>query len=361
MIQRNYGQVKGELARVAGSTGMSVTDPRLLARTNEAIQELMNEGAFPGVVDRWHLIARNGLIVLPSHLDMLLEFTAQGVPQQIMSPWAEFVAYGPGIQEDLFNGSNRRTWWACGGGSVFDRGESPTVGEIPISEGSSCVCSGSGSLQGPWFLRQYANAATNDETTSLIQGLDANGLSVRSEVALSNGSGTQWIDGVQLGISSGSGYTQTTQEFTQVTAYSKPVTNGYVRLTAWNGTDEIELANYSPSDTSPSYHRYYSQAMHALRDTTNPCCRVVLARARRRFVPVANDGDVLLIGNILALKAMMIAQWKRDAGNFDEYAVMKATAVDIMKKEAVAYRGKVRTPALTFQKGFSLGELPAVR
>jgi hypothetical protein len=87
----------------------------------------------------------------------------------------------------------------------------------------------------------------------------------------------------------------------------------------------------------------------------------VLARARRRFVPVKEDTDVLIISNILALAEMVIAQWKRESGNLEEYAVHKMTAVDIMRKESMAYLGKVRTPALSFQRGFSLGELPALR
>lgn len=342
---------------------MPVTDARLLTMVNNAIEELANEGQFPGVFDRWHLRATNGNIVLPNYLDMLVEFTVTGVPQQIFSPWGEFVAYGPGIQEDLFHSS--RTWYrsGCGDGNLYDRGESPTYNDIPVSNGSACVCTdGTGAeLDGPWVLRQYANPATNEaaEIYSTIQGLDPDGLIVRSEI-FTDGTGS-FIDGIRLEITSGSSFVESTQQFSKVTAYTKPETNGYVRLTAWNGVTEVELSNYQPDETTPSYHRYYSPVLNARRNSDNPCCRIVLARARRRFVPVKYDADVLLISNILALKAMMIAQWKRDADDFVGYAAMKATAVDIMKKEALAYRGKVRTPAMTFQRGFSLGELPAVR
>lgn len=366
MIQRSYGQVKAELARVAGSTGMQITDARLLTRTNEAIQELCNEGAWPGVVDRWHLIANNGRIVLPPELDMLLEITTDGTPQQLVSPWSEFVNYGPGIQEDLLSrGGNvpRRRWWGCGGGNVYDRGETPTKEDIPVSNDDSCVCSdGTGAaFDGPWLLRQYSAASSDEELGiySTIQGLDATGNPVRS--AISTGSGVEWINGVRLGITSGSGFEETTQQFSKITSYQKPATNGQVRLTAWNGITEVELSTYQHWETEPSYRRYFSPMLQARRNATDQCRRVVLARARRRFVPVVEDTDVLMISNVLALKSMMIAQWKREAGNLDEYAAMKLTAVDLMRKESVAYTGKVRTPALTFQRGFSLGELPAIR
>lgn len=359
MIRATLSDVRSEVARVCGTSGMSVTDPRVLVRINDAQQELMNEGNFPGVVDRWHLIATNGRIILPPQLDMLLEFTEAGTPATIRSPWAEFVAYGPGPAEDLIRGG--RTWYGCDGGSLFDRGEVCTrVAIPPLTTGSGCVCD-EDTKPGPWQLRFYADPTTNDEVTATIQGLDANGLVIRTEVALANGSGMEWINGEQIQISSGSGFTETTKYFTDVTAVTMPVTNGYKRLVAWNGIEEIELSNYAPWETTPSYHAYYSPYLESARESTNPCCKVVLARARRRFVPVAEPTDVLIISNILALKAMIIAQWKREAGNMEEYVSQKLTAVDIMRKEATAYRGKVRAPALTMGRGFSLGYLPAIR
>jgi hypothetical protein len=363
VIQRTYGQAKAEIARVCGVSGMPVTDGRILQRTNDGIQELMNEGAWPGVVDRWHIVATSGSIVLPPQLDMLLEFTADGVPLQIMSRWAEFVAYGSGPASDLISrGSNSRRWWRCDGQNVYDRGESPVRVDIPPDSAVDCVCDGSSAFPtGPWVLRQYANPSAGEavDAYSTIQGLDENGLLIRSQI--NNGSGVEWINGVQVGITSGSSFVETTQQFSKITAYTKPETNGYVRLTAWNGTTEVELSNYEPWETEPSYRRYFSPFLEARRDSTNPCCRVVLARARRRFVPVKEDTDVLMISNILALKEIVIAQWKRESGNGDDYILHKTTAVDILKKEAVAYNGKVRTPAMTFQRGFSLGELPAIR
>ncbi len=365
MIARTFGQLKSVIAQVCGSSGMQVNDPRVMVRTNEAIQELMNEGQFAGVVDRWHLLARDGSIVLPPQFDMLLEFTADGVPMQLVSPWGEFVNYGPGIQEDLLargaSGYGARRWWSCGDGNVYDRGESPVVVDIPISSGSSCVCSdGTGSaFEGPWTLRQYTSVSEEEGAYSTIQGIDENGLLIRSEI--SDGSGTEWINGVRLEISNGSGYFETTQAFSKITAYTKPQTNGYVRLTAWNGVTEVELSNYQSWETEPSYHRYYCPFLHARRNEENPCTRVVLARVRKRFVPIAEDSDVLIISNVMALKAMVIAIWKREAGNLEEYAAQKLTAVDILKKESFVYRPKARMPAMTFQRGFSIGALPAIR
>jgi hypothetical protein len=327
----------------------------------------MAEGAWPGVVDRWKIKTIDGRIVLPPELDMLLEITIDGVTNQLVSSWAEFVNYGPGIQEDLLGrgGNNPCRWWGCSGGNVYDRGETPTVEDIPISSGSSCVCTdGTGAAwDGPWVLRQYALPTANEAVGaySTIQGLDAAGELIRSQVALSNGSGTEWINGIRLGITSGSSFVATTQQFSKITSYTKPPTNGRVRVTAWNGITEVTLSTYQHWETEPSYRRYFSPMLQALRTAESPCCRVVLARARRRFVPIVEDTDVLIISNVLALKSQMIAIWKREAGDLEAYAALKMTAIDLMRKESLAYTGKVRTPALTFQRGFSLGELPSIR
>ena len=345
---------------------MPITDTRLIIQVNNAIQELMNEGDFPGVVDRWHVRAVDGNICLPPNMDRLMEFTADGVPQTIVSPWAEFVAYGPGPAEDILPrrgygyGSAGRNWWGCGGENLYDRGEMAVQRQIPVSDGS-CGCANI--PVGPWVLRQYANSSVDElpYIYSTIQGLDTNGLMIRSQVQASDGTGMVWANGVRLGITSGSGYTETIQQFSMVQSFTKPQTNGYVRLTAWNGTDEIELANYEPWETTPSYHHYFSPMLAYTCNDIGGCNRVVLARCRRRFVPIAEDTDLLIIGNVQALVAMMIAQWKRTAGALDVYAAMKLTAVDLMRKESIAYTGKSRLPALTFQRGFSLGEMPALR
>ncbi len=365
MIALTFGQAKAVLAQVCGSSGMQVNDPRVMVRTNEAIQELMNEGQFAGIVDRWHLLARDGSIVLPPQFDMLLEFTADGTPMQLVSPWGEFVNYGPGLQDDLLGRNNNlsRRWWSCGGGNVYDRGESPVVVDIPVSSGSSCVCTdGTGAaFDGPWTLRQYANPITNEAVGaySTIQGLDPDGLLIRSDI--SNGSGTEWINGVRLEITSGSSFVETTHQFSKITAYTKPQTNGYVRLTAWNGVTEVELSNYQPWETEPSYHRYYCPFLQERRTQNDPCTRVVLARVRKRFVPATEDSSPLIISNVLALKEMVIAIWKREAGNLEEYSVHKLTAVDILKKESYVYRPKSKTPAFVVQRGFGVGLLPGIR
>lgn len=351
MVSRTYGDIKSQLAEVSGFTGFAVTDTRLKQQLNLAQEELIAEGEFPGVVDRWKIVATSGELVLPGHLDRLMQITIRGVPVDVKSPWFSFVAWGPGIQDD--ENFRCRDWVSWGhDGGILEVGEVCSQVQLPF------VTDGSSTPQGPWNLRVYASVAETEGIYATVQGTLA-GEVVRTQ--LSDGSST-WINGERISISNGSSYFESVQQFDELTAFTKPMTNGYVRLTAWNGTEEITLSNYAPDETTPSYHKYYSPWLHRITPSdTNSCCRTVIARCRRRFVPVVSDTDVLMISNLPALRVMMMAIGKRDAGNFDEYSVLKTTAVNLLQKEAAAYRGKARTPSFVFQRGFAIGSVPALR
>jgi hypothetical protein len=348
MIQQTLAQARPALTQVSGMTGMSLTDARFVARINLAQEEIINEGDWPGVVDRWHMLFDEitGELVLPYYLDRLMQVTVDRCPTQIMSPWAEFVNYGAGPQDDtMFAGSGNqfipRNWI----GDCLDRGEVPSRRPIPPDTDATTYS--------PWVLRLYTTVSEGTPPPVVnLQGYDDDGLLIRTQ------SDGEWINGENLTLVDGTGYAQSTSQFSKLTHVVKPQTNGYVRLAAYSASQnlEITLSDYAPVETTPSYRNYFIQQLW--RPTQGVCNRVVLARARRRFVPVAQDEDVLIIGNTNALKCMMIAQWKRDAGDYDAYAVQKAQAVDILRKEATAYNGKSRTPAISFTRGFPLGAYP---
>ena len=341
MIQLTFGEAKAEIARVCGVSGMAVTDPRVLVRTNAAIQELMNEGEYPNVVDRWHIVATDGHIVLPSFLDRLMQINIKGVPQIISSPWYQFCAYGPGTPADNPQAEFNR-WWVDER-VIVDWGEFPTQVRLPETGG-------------PWNLRVYTTVNENILTNGsaippecTLQGTDGSGQIIRMA------DGTSYTNGEQVLLDNSVPYTQTTQQFSTLATFTKPVTRGPIKLTAWDGVTETVLSNYLFSDTTPSYHHYFSDWLRTLTAFDTTVNKVVRARCRKRFVPVSQDTDVLIISNLPAIKEMVIAQWKRDADSLQSYMAHKQTAISLMNKEADAYRGKVRLPGITFQRGFAIG------
>lgn len=336
MIRRTFGQVKAQLAAIAGQSGMPVSDPLLPDYVNNAIYELANEGDWPGVVDRWYFIFDQitAEVCLPSHLERLIDVTVDDVPLEIRSPWYEFVQYGPGIQREADTiRANRRAWVDV----VMDRGEQCVQHQLP-------------EIGGPWTLSVQSQVDEDPDAQINIQGLDENGLIIRS---LSDGTSGDWLTGINLTI--GTSGDSSSQPFSKVTAVTMPMRNGYLALSATNGSDTIQLSNYAYNETTPSYRKYFIPKLWRPDLAPRYRERVILARCRRRFIPVTEDNDQLMISNVIALGEMMIAQWYRTLPDQSEFPVHKASAIDILRKEAMAYMGKSRTPGLTFSRGFPVG------
>lgn len=334
MVKRTYAQMKTELVRIMGTTGFNISDPRALASFNSATQELMNEGDWPGVVDRYLFSVTDGNIVLPSFLDRIMGVAINNLPYEIRSPWFEFVEYGPGF-------NNGCDWIDV----VIDRDEQPISGCLPVGTG--------------WVLSTVGEV---DETVVgtgrpflTVQGRMVNKRNVRSHYV-----GTGYIDGERLYINGDTpDYTYVgTGLFDQVTAVVKPLTNGYVELWAQAGAEHRLLATFGPNETNPSYHAYF---LPQFKSRDNSGYDAVLVRGRKRYYDVINDDDVVIISNVQAMRNMIMAIQKSSVSDFQGYAAYKTAAVDIMNKEAKSYRGNIRTPALTFQRGSPMGEVPFIR
>lgn len=346
MNQYTLAQVRPALSQVSGMTGMSLSDERFIDRINFAQQEIINLGDFPSTVQRWHILFDEitGELVLPYYLDRLMQVTVDGVPSQIMSRYAEFVNYGAGPRDDtMFADSPNGFIPRCWNSDCLDRGE--VVSRFPIP-----------ALDGPWVLRVYTTI--NETVDGVIpeinlQGYDPDGFLIRS---LNDGTAGDWQSGISVPLDWTVPYVQTTQEFKNLTAVVKPTTNGYIRVTAFNGTTEVEISEYAPGQTTCTFRNYFIQSLW--RQDQGVRNRVVLARARCRYIPVTKNNDVLIIGNIPALKAMLQSQWKRDAGSLDESEYYLNACVRILREEATAYSGKSRTPAISFTRGFAFGTIP---
>lgn len=341
MLRRTYGSVKSQLARVAGSTGMNTSDARLLDYVNIAIEEVMNEHDFPSVIDRLRfcLSPCKRTFVLPSDYDRMLMCTVDGVPAQMQSPWFEFVGYGL----DLLN-----SYASVPGGwdsidrfeGVLDREDAAGFNEIP--------CDG-----GPWYIRVMGTKGervSGERPVINIQGYDYENNWIRT----SDGAGG-YKDGIDVPINGDSApfWVQVPQSLRYLTATIKPVTKGNVLLYVSNAdnSEQRYIGQYAPNDTTPFYRQYSIPALRRFYGNDDHHV-TILARCRKRFVPVTKDADFLLISNLPALQSMVQACYYRDAKDQDSYLQYKTIAVDILKKEAKAYIGLQRMkPFMTVSEG----------
>jgi hypothetical protein len=329
MIKRTLSQVRPELSRIAATSGLAVTDPTFIRRLNHATEELMNAGDWPGIVDRYRFAVYGGLITLPGDLNAVLGVAIDGSALEMASPWYEFVAAGPGPQDG--------TTWID---NVLDRGEACTIQQIPAE--TPCTLEVEGT---------FDERVDGDRPSLIIRGYDENGEWIRSSIG-----GTQ-DDGLAVAINGDTNpkLIESSVDFLSVESVIKPQTKGFVRLYANNDGTRYHLATYAPDETVPSYRRY------AIPFASPEKLHTVMVRARKRFVPVDSDNDILLISNMPALETMLMAIQKREADDFSAYGSLRQVAVALLSEEATAYRGKTRKPAITFSQGSSLGYIPHVR
>lgn len=332
-----YSDLKGQLARVAGASGMNVGDARVLVFANMATEELVNEEDWPQLCV-WMKFKTTGChINIPSEFDRLLGLMVNGVPLPLQSPYFEFVGYGP--QWPNIAGST--TSWIDQGvlgamQGVLDREQVATFQDIP-SDGTA------------YYPTIYCNAnelVNGIRPVMTLLGYDNNGRWIRSQ----NTSG-QWIDGVQFALNGDTApYGVTlTQAFSVITGAIKPVTNGYVSIYVSGKQLNFFLASYAPYDTNPFFRRYDIPNLSSGQQYSIAC------RLRKKFLPIVNDWDYLLIPNLAAMATMIQAIYQREALNFEGYNNFKMAAVDILKKEMKQFVGAARQkPLLTSMEGFGV-------
>lgn len=346
MNLRTFGQVKGQIARVCGASGMPVTDPRVMQMVNLATEELLTEADFPWTVDRVVFKVYDGRIVLPADYDRIYGLNVDGIPQQINSPWFEVSVGAMGAGEDWY-AWNSGGWGSIGyanSGFTLDRDMVFQFRDIPRNQ--------------EYYLTVQTQYPEDAGAEILIKGYDFERNPVN---ALSDGT-AEGGEILPLSLTP----QRTSSTFSQISGYVKPATKGEVWINAVGINGDIyHVATLSPKDESPFWRSYkVVGASFGGCGCTDSCgCQIncVMARCRRRYMPVSSDNDFVMCGNIPALKKMVQAVWYGDAGDHDKYIAYKSVAVDILKKEATAYRGKSRVPALTFRRGFGMGVIPSVR
>lgn len=335
MIRATYADLKPELARIAGVSGMSISDPRVMAYTNLATIELMNEWDWPQLIVRMHFKVTTNILNVPSEFDRILSLNVNDVPQPIQSPWFEFVGYGPGFPTVLGSPTDQLDSDLLGRlEGVLDREDACTFQDIP-SDGTL------------YYPALYATDPSDAGATIILQGYDQNGQWIRSNDPV-NG----WQDGVSLTLVGGASGASvvSTQVFSAITAVQKPVTNTYISVyCSSTKQSNFFLGEYTPYDTRPYYRRY------KMPNLTNGQTYRILARLRKRYAPIVNLNDFLIIPNLAALSTMVQAVYYRESENIPSYTTYKQIAVDILKKETTAYIGKQRQkPLITCGEGFGV-------
>jgi hypothetical protein len=324
MITATLKQLKE--SGVAGRLGMSPCDPEFVSLVNRAQDDLMSAGRWWGTYRRIRICSSANCIVWPREVRNIESLSVADQVLPVRNAWFEFQEYvrPPGLSAKDYDGINQ----------LLDRGTTPVFLE-PVGTNKK--------------LRLYAASATDYGKRLLIDGYDANGQRIRTFDATEN----IWVDGEYVTLAAP--FVTTSNFFkAPILGVQKGVTDNTVRMYTVDGStgEEVLIGYYQGNETNPNYRKSYITNQFCppppnLNDepdgcTTQPGCGRPLftAIARLEFIPVINDPDWLMIGNIGAIEGAMQAMKNRTAENYGQYQKMWSDAIQGLRSWSESYSGQ---------------------
>ena len=278
------GYARTVLAQYADS-GYCPADDRVRDCINNAVQRLMIKAPADASTVRMRFCVTNGCITLPREVGRLIKVAVQGVNTPIQNRWYEFLA---------------------GGGGPLEFSNTCFMQPVDMGDGFRIHTD----IVTPRQILVTCDEVEDEDARILLRGVDETGKEIIAGGVVGE---SIEMDSVNPRY--------TVNKFSVITSVVKPVTNGYVYLSAYDPDDtttRIDLATYHPYEERPSYRRYFITGGQ----TTSSC---IVALAKLRWLPALHDSDTLLVQNIPALQSMMQAINQYNAGEIktgQDYEVM---------------------------------------
>lgn len=296
-----FGEVKTSRIPEIAQSCSSSDDFRSLV--NEATEMLLERGDWEGTKEPIYVCTQRGCVTWPRYVGSVRELSVCGHPIPIHNVWYQFV------DTEFYN-------HCCGQGTI--RLNCNQHGHI-----SGMVATGYYStyndVPGDSYIRAYATVNEDFGKTITIFGNDSNGIRLQTD----NGDGT-YSDGVVITLGNPYGTTSVLVQKGSIRVV-KEATQGDVRLYAYDPVTAtmLDLALYAPSETNPSYARYQLSAGCNCGTSSG-----VLALVKLAFIPVVNDNDLVLIGNMRALKYAIQSIKADEAGDVEKARARLVQAVN---------------------------------
>ena len=288
-MKTTLAQAKESAYGIARVLAIGACDPRFSDYINQAQQRLADMGTWWGTYRRLFVCISNSCITWPRGVAVPLGFKLCDRGIEMFNEWYEF---GEAVRSPETAGAE---------------GLAPYL----VERQNTCQFTDTTSNA---LIRIYPSVAADAGVKVLLQGLDPNGVPIRTVV------GSTYVDGEQVTIASP--FTTTTFEFMApgLLGVQKPVTKG--RLTAYSVDPstgiETKIAIWEPSEVNPSYRRSFLASRPQCcgpqpvcspngngcdQYPATPACGSPRgeAIARMDFIPALVDTDWLFISNIQAI------------------------------------------------------------
>jgi len=315
-------------SRIPEVLNLPPSDSRLLRYLNEATERLLIKGKWWGTYIKARMCAVDGCITFPRQVAAIEAAAICGAPIPVHDLFFEFITEGFGIRgNDSNSESNGGCGNACGIMEANYRGNFPAFDDVR----------GSGKK-----LRFVVDRASDVCKPILALGYD-------------DATPPNWIRSEQNGVirdgeiicPTQSPGTNTVSNFSVLTDLQfADNMDGQTWLYEYNvdaGTQRL-IGHYEYDETRPSYQRWYFPSIKASSDCATQSLVEVIAKLD--FIPVKNDTDYLLIGNIPALKMMCMAvkQYEEAANltDMNQAAGYEAMAIKLLDDELNHHLGSGR-------------------
>lgn len=348
-------------SRIPAAIGCCPTDARFVALLNEAQQRLLVEGMWWGTLQRWKMSATDGTIALPSNIASIQAIAICGAPASLRDQIYEFLDNGFGIRGTPVSPSSA-TGNTNAGSCCWNSYLSPygCMNEA-IFRGNFCTFYEVNTDGNAKSINAVCDRASDVGKAVLFYGYDTNNNWIRT---VQNGSVK---DGEVIILAQGAG-NSSAFNWSRITDIQPPTTlDGqwwlYERDTGTAATRL--LGQYQHYDLRPAFARYFFPSIVAQTLQDGSVKQVNLeALVKMEFIPARNDTDYLLIGNLPALKEMVVAlnRAENDANNLASNQIIAsglATAKNILDKELDHYLGAGRKMGINIV-GSSLGDVSPV-
>lgn len=303
MSRITVAEAKNVLCR-AVDNGVPPDDPRVVDRINEATERLMAGGHWVGMTQELTICTVAQCFTLPRQIESVQEVFILDQSLDVTSGWYSIENPSTYVDPDVLNDI-----------VLIDRGEYPALFDI-------CT---------PGLLMVYSDYAEASGDQIRIFGLDQGGNEIFTQQNGTYAPG-ELVELSQIG-------TNTVNTFSKITNIQKPATNGPVRVyevDPTGGTNNIMLAVLDPSERVPSYRRYFCADIPVV-PAGGPPVRIRVT-GKRRFLPVVQDTDFMILANLGALRLEMMAIEREDGNDFQGSGEFHKRALDLLQAEAKTYQ-----------------------
>lgn len=306
-MKKTWAQIKD--SGLPAVVNLPSCDERFLSLVNSAQQRLvMRPSAWYDLNYRYRISVTSGILTWPVEIASISAIAVCGLPVSIRDMWFEFLDSGYGIR-----GCTDDSTCSCLP-EALDRGVSPL----------------SAPMSGAYKVKVYCDLAVDVGDYVIVKGYDSDGNWVRTL------DGSNYIDGEKIACSLAGTVSTTTFGQNQITDVVLVEGDGPRRLYEYNSStgDQASIGVYQWWETVPRYRRSY---VGGICDTTQTTTVNVVAK--REFIAVRNDNDVLMIGNEPALENMCLAILSERKNDQQAAMIYEARAFRLMDEEAQHYLG----------------------